>query len=85
MDCFKALPLSLLIVLSCAAQDTEGFKVSVNLDLVVLPTTVRDKKGAPVSDLREQDFQVYEDNTRQSLRLFRHEDIPRNRWTGGRS
>src|SRR5438876_4665320 len=56
--------------------DPGSYTVSVNVDLVVLPATVRDGKGRPVSDLREQDFEVYEDGVRQSIRLFRHEDIP---------
>jgi Ca-activated chloride channel homolog len=37
---------------------------------------VRDRKGRFVSDLREEHFEVYEDGVRQSIRLFRHEDIP---------
>ena len=37
---------------------------------------MRDGKGQPASDLREQDFEVYEDGVLQSVRLFRHEDIP---------
>jgi len=31
---------------------------------------------AGLSPMREQDFEVYEDGVRQSIRLFRHEDIP---------
>jgi len=42
----------------------------------VLPTTVRDGQGRLVSDLRKQDFEVYEDGVLQRLRLFRHEDVP---------
>src|SRR5271166_1675293 len=57
-------------------QDPGSYKISVNVDLVVLQPTVRDRKGRFVSDLREQDFEVYEDRVRQSIRLFRHEDIP---------
>ncbi len=44
--------------------------------MVVLPATVRDRQGHLVSDLREQDFEVYEDGVPQRLRLFRHEDVP---------
>ena len=83
-----ALPLLLLIGLVGVpsldaqerAQDEQAastpFQISVNLDLVVLQAAVHDRKGQAVSDLREQDFEVYEDGVRQSLRLFRHEDIP---------
>ena len=52
------------------------YQISVNVDLVVLNATVRDRQGRVVPDLREQDFEVYEDGVRQAIRLFRHEDIP---------
>jgi VWFA-related protein len=61
---------------SAEAQIPESFQISVNVDLVVLNPTVRDRKGGFVSDLREQDFAVYEDGIRQSIKLFRHEDVP---------
>src|SRR5687768_9250512 len=54
----------------------ESFQISVNVDLVVLHPTVRDRKGGFVSDLRERDFEVYEDRVRQAIRLFRNEDLP---------
>ena len=54
----------------------DDFRLSVNVDLVALQAIVIDRKGGYVSDLREQDFEVYEDRIRQSIRLFRHEDIP---------
>jgi VWFA-related protein len=57
-------------------QASRPYQVSVNVDLVVLHATVRDQKGQFASDLREQDFEVYEDGVRQTIRLFRNEDIP---------
>ena len=59
-----------------AAQDPAPFKISVNVNLVVLTATVRDRKGEPVANLEEQDFAVFEGGVRQTVRLFRHEDIP---------
>ena len=61
---------------STEGQDPVPFKIAVNVDLVVVNATVRDRKGGYVSDAREQDFEVYEDGVRQSIRLFKHEDIP---------
>ncbi len=58
------------------AQVPEPFQISVNVNLVVLNPTVRDRSGGFVSDLHEQNFEVYEDGVRQSIKLFRHEDIP---------
>jgi VWFA-related protein len=52
------------------------FQISVDLNLVVLPVTVRDKNGGFASDLRQQDFQIYEDGVLQSIRIFQHEDVP---------
>jgi Ca-activated chloride channel family protein len=68
----------LLIGLSGAAepQVAEPFQISVNVDLVLLQPVVHDRNGQFASDLRERDFAVYEDGVRQSIKLFRHEDIP---------
>jgi Ca-activated chloride channel homolog len=71
----------LLLILTAAAgvakaQTPQSFRISVNVDLVVLNATVSDGKGQVASDLREQDFEIYEDRVRQSIRFFRHEDIP---------
>ncbi len=54
----------------------ESLRFSVEVDLVVLQATVRDRRGHLVSDLREGDFELYEDGVRQSIRVFRHEDVP---------
>jgi len=72
------IPVLFLIglVSTAQAQVPEPFQISVNVNLVVLNPTVRDRSGAFVSDLQEQNFEVYEDGVRQSIKLFRHEDIP---------
>ena len=59
-----------------SSHDPEDFRISVNVDLVVLHTTVRDGKGRFTDGLRARDFEVYEDGVRQSIRLFRTEDTP---------
>src|SRR4051794_4690581 len=72
----KVLLGAMLIVPPARPQEPRPYQLSVNVDLVLLNATVRDQKGRAASDLREQDFEIYEDGVRQSLRLFRHEDIP---------
>lgn len=57
-------------------RGSQPVRISVNVDLVLLHATVFDRGGHPVSGLQEKDFSVYEDNVLQSIRLFRHEDIP---------
>ena len=76
------LAISLLTGLAAGARPQaedpaeDSLRISVNVDLVVLQATVRDRGGHLVSDLRAQDFEVYEDRVRQSIRLFQHEDVP---------
>jgi Ca-activated chloride channel homolog len=59
-----------------AAQDQGPFRIAVDVDLVVLPATVRDRQGASVVDLHAEDFAVHEDGVAQHIKLFLHEDIP---------
>lgn len=49
-----------------SAQQPPTFSVSV--DLVKIPVSVFDEKGAVVHDLRPGDFRVYEDGRRQEIR-----------------
>jgi Ca-activated chloride channel family protein len=57
-------------------QSPESYRVSVDVNLLVLNATVRDRQGRFVSDLRQQDFEVYEDGVLQNIQLFRYEDVP---------
>lgn len=68
----------LLLGPSCQAiaQDPEPFRISVNVDLVVLHLSVRHRGGQFAEGLRQADFEVFEDGVKQSIRLFRDEDIP---------
>jgi Ca-activated chloride channel family protein len=80
------LPLLLLIALVAYAgqqappagkdDDSESFRVKVDVALVVLHATVTDRESGVVSHLGEQDFAVYEDGVPQRIRLFKNEDIP---------
>jgi VWFA-related protein len=56
-------------------QDAAPFRISVDVNLVMLQATVRDRNGL-VSDLHEPDFRVFEDGVPQTIHLFRHEDVP---------
>ncbi|MBI4464377.1 MAG: VWA domain-containing protein [Acidobacteria bacterium] len=57
------------------AEDGE-FRLRVETDLVVLHVTVTDKENRPVTDLRQDHFQVFENGVEQKLKLFKREDIP---------
>jgi VWFA-related protein len=56
-------------------QALRPYEVSVQVDLVQLYATVRDRDGQFIGDLTEQNFEVREDGVRQKVRLFSHEDI----------
>src|ERR1022692_5005950 len=81
-----ALPVLLLMVLAGYAayqappagqdRDSESFRISVDVALVVLPATVTDRQGGFISNLGAQDFEVFENGVPQHIRLFRNEDIP---------
>ena len=43
---------------------------------VNLPVSVLDKDGHPVDGLKQENFQVFEDKVQQTIKTFRHEDIP---------
>jgi VWFA-related protein len=57
-------------------QNNQDFTLSVDVELVQLPISVLDAKGRPVDGLNKENFQIFEDNSLQQIKLFRHEDIP---------
>ncbi len=67
---------SVAIPLQTPLPDDAPFRISVDLDLVTIPVTVRDRKGQNVPGLAADSFEIYEDKVRQNIRLFRTEDIP---------
>jgi Ca-activated chloride channel homolog len=80
------VPLFFMMILPGAARSSEYLTfqtrqsdqdaVRLNVDLVVLHTTVQSSKRAFVSGLRKEDFHVYEDGVLQQIDSFSHEDIP---------
>ena len=57
-------------------QAQQPFQISVDVNVVSLQASVHDRKGRLDSALKEQDFAVFEDGVRQTIRLFRHDDVP---------
>ena len=66
----------LMVILVGYGAQQPAFRISVDVDLVVLHATVTDRQGGFVSDLTEKGFEVYEDGVPQRIRLFKNEDIP---------
>jgi Ca-activated chloride channel family protein len=44
--------------------------------LVTIPVSVYDRSGRPITDLKQDDFQILERNERQKITSVRHEDDP---------
>jgi Ca-activated chloride channel homolog len=57
-------------------SDPGSFRISVDVALVVLHATVTDRQGSLVTNLGEQDFEVYENGVPQQVRFFKNEDVP---------
>jgi len=54
----------------------QGTKIVMNVDLVVLHTTVIDDRQRFADGLKSENFRVYEDKVEQKLSVFKREDVP---------
>jgi Ca-activated chloride channel homolog len=54
----------------------KGFTIGVNVDLVVVHTTILDKNGHFVSGLKKENFKLFEDGIGQNVSTFSQEDVP---------
>src|SRR5215475_7332582 len=57
-------------------QSEKDYTLNVDTVVVEVPVSVLDKDGHPVDGLKEENFQVFEDKVQQTIKTFRHEDIP---------
>ncbi len=65
----------------CAAQvntpaGAKEYTISADVDRVVLPATVLDRKNRVVADLTKNDFRVFDDGRLQEIRDFSYRDLP---------
>lgn len=59
-------------------SDEASFSLRVDVELVILNVAVVDEKGANVTSLRKEDFEVYEDDVKQELSDFLPVETPFN-------
>jgi VWFA-related protein len=57
------------------AEDT-GTRITINTTYVEVPVTVKDSKGNLVSGLDWRDFKIYENNTREAIKIFNVDAYP---------
>ena len=55
---------------------TGGFKLKVDVNLVLVEATVREPNGGIAGDLGRQDFHVFEDGVEQEIRYFSRDELP---------
>ncbi|HUS07478.1 MAG TPA: VWA domain-containing protein [Bryobacteraceae bacterium] len=57
-------------------EDPNEFKISSEVELVLLDVSVKDANGGFASGLKKEQFKVYEDGKEQEIRIFASQDIP---------
>lgn len=63
--------------LALLAQNNQEDVIKIDVDLVNVLFSVRDKKGALIPNLTQEDFQVFEDGKEQKINVFNKEtDLP---------
>lgn len=70
---YKCVILSIVLLLSASAQEAT-FRTGTRL--VVLNVSVFDQTGKIVKDLPKSAFTVYENGEKQTLNVFRQDDVP---------
>ena len=59
-----------------ATPNTGGYKLKVDVNLVVVEATVRDERGQVVDNLKRENFRIYEDGTEQQIVQFSRDELP---------
>lgn len=67
-----------LMTVTCVlrSQNSPTKTISVDVDLVLIPTTVTNDNGQYIGGLEKQHFQVFEDKIEQQITYFSTEDAP---------
>jgi Ca-activated chloride channel homolog len=71
--------LALLLVLAttaASAQQPATPTFEVGIEVINLTVSVTDSRARYVTDLKTDDFAIFEDGVKQELSIFRHDDIP---------
>lgn len=72
---FFIIFLSFLFIIPISAQDDDEV-ISVDSSLVILNASINDAKGNPVTNLKQNQFKVFEDGVEQEINLFESTESP---------
>jgi Ca-activated chloride channel family protein len=73
---FSFLTSTVAILLLCLTIGVSWGQFRSDTRLVVLHTSVTDKKGKLLNNLKEGQFSIFENGQPQQIKIFRHEDVP---------
>jgi len=59
-----------------SSAEKQGSSIKVQVNLVVLHTTVLDDRGRFADGLKQENFRILEDKVEQKLSVFKREDLP---------
>jgi Ca-activated chloride channel family protein len=76
--CIGILFIALLAAAIGLSAQESGPQMTVTSSLLPLDVIVKDSGGRPVLDLKQEDFEIYEDGQLQATRLFALADAPRS-------
>jgi len=65
-----------LILSTLSVLAAEKYQLRARVDLVVVPTSVRDSKGNLIAGLTEKDFTIFEDGVQQTISNFSDDPQP---------
>ncbi len=65
-----------LVVAQDSQQPAPGARIKVDVNLVLLEATVKDKDGHVMKDLKKEDFLVYENGQQQQIVHFSRDQLP---------
>ncbi len=71
----KILAFAVVLLVAALAQAAQK-ALKIDVDLVMVSVAVSDSDGRPVTDLKEQSFQLFEDKIEQKIRYFSSEAAP---------
>lgn len=57
-------------------QEDAQVRITREVNLVIVPVTVKDGEGHLVADLRKEDFRIFEDNVEQNIDAFSNDPFP---------
>jgi Ca-activated chloride channel homolog len=72
------LPFVLSGFTSSRAQDQNPSVIRVNVNLVMVDTTIKNKDGQIMANLKKEDFELREDGSTQKIEIFSRDELPLN-------